>query len=437
VARRLQAGDSLHQFMTPHIALVHTRPSLGVGTGTVTRPAAQVRRDRIGLYVALLLAYPFFEYGRPENPMRIPMLCSCILFGAWLWLPNKKWHPQLGYFFALVVVMCTGILMAMNTPSAVWHTYGLLVTLVGTCIPLMAFVNSVRRITAFVHALLAAFLYVALYAITHNGVGPGWQDENYAATAMSMALPFAYFSIFITRRTIVRVLYATLAGAFMVAVVVSFSRGGFLGLGAALIYCWMRSPRGWPAYLIPSALVLTLVVAATPAYWTEMQSITDMREATIQYRFDLWQIAYRMFEDYPLTGVGPGNFVWNAGDYQSAEQFERYRRSLAASSVTHSLYFELLAELGLAGFSIFLAMLYRNWKDLRFVARVTHDGAGEMQRLACYERAIAGSFVGVLVSGASVSLLYYSHVWLLTAMAVALKEITKRRRSADLCPAKA
>jgi len=41
------------------------------------------------------------------------------------------------------------------------------------------------------------------------------------------------------------------------------------------------------------------------------------------------------------------------------------------------------------------------------------------------------------VSGASVSLLYYSHVWLLTAMAVALKEITKRRRSADLCPAKA
>jgi O-antigen ligase len=412
-------------------------PATPRATPAVTSAAPRVRKEHLGVCVALLLAYPFFEYGRPENPMRIPMLCSVVLFAAWVWYPNKKWQPQLGGFIALIVIMCTGILMAANTPSAVWRTYGLLATFAGTCIPFMTFVNTVRRLTAFIHALLLAFLYVALYAIFHKGMGPGWQDENYAATAMSMALPFAYFSIFIGKRAIEKLLFAVLAGTFIVAVVVSFSRGGLLGLGAALIYCWLRSPKGWPTYVIPSALAITFVLAATPAYWTEMQSITDMKEATIQYRFDLWQIAYRMFEDYPLTGVGPGNFVWHAGDYQSAEQFERYHRSLAGTSVTHSLYFELLAELGLAGFSIFLAILYRNWKDLRFVGRATHGDPGELERLGYYERAIAGSFVGVLVSGASVSLLYYSHVWLLTAMAVALKEVTKRSRSAVPCTARA
>jgi O-antigen ligase len=397
-------------------------PPLRDVRGAIMR-VSRTHKDGIGLYVALLLAYPLFEYGRPENPMRIPMLFSGILFAAWLWHPNKKWHAQIGYLFGLILVMCTGILMAANTPAAVWHTYGLLATLVGTCIPLMYFVDSVRRITAFVHALLLAFLYVALYAIFHNGVGPGWQDENYAAAAMSMAIPFAYFSIFTATRTITKVLYAVLAGIFIVAVVASFSRGGFLGLGAALLYCWLRSPKGRSSYLIPSALAVTLVFAATPAYWTEMESITDMGEATIQYRFDLWQIAYRMFEDYPLTGVGPGNFVWNAGDYQSP----------TATSVTHSLYFELLAEVGLAGFCLFLAILRRNRLDLQVVADVTRDAQGDLRRLGYYERAIAGSFVGVLVSGASVSLLYYSHVWILTAMTVALKETAVRTRSSDPC----
>ena len=90
-------------------------------------------------------------------------------------------------------------------------------------------------------------------------------------------------------------------------------------------------------YLVGPALAATIAVSATPAYWTEMKSIGDMREKTIEFRLDLWTIALRMFEDNPITGVGPGNFVWNAGEDQSSEQFERYQRSLAANAVTHSM----------------------------------------------------------------------------------------------------
>jgi hypothetical protein len=390
------------------------------------------REDRLGFFFPLLLAYPLFEYGRPENPLGIPMILSSLLLLGWLAQGNKRWYPQIWYFFALIALTCVGTLLAVNTYSAFWHTYGLTVTLLGTCVPLMYFATSLRKITFFIYALLAAFVYAALYAITHKGFGPGWQDENYVGVLMSMAFPFAYFSIFIAERVFSRVVFAVAAGLFVAAVVVSFSRGGFLGMAVVLLYCVIRSPKRWPLLLVGPVLAIAIAAFATPQYWSEMETITDPGEKTAELRLDLWKIAFWMFEANPLTGVGPGNYVWNVGDFQSSEQFARYHRSLAASAVTHSLYFELLAELGLVGTILFVATLYRNHRDLRFVDRETREepegasaSARDVRRARYYERALAGSFVGVLACGATVSILYYSHLWILTAMVVALKESTR------------
>jgi O-antigen ligase len=390
------------------------------------------REDRLGFFFPLLLAYPLFEYGRPENPLGIPMILSSLLLLGWLAQGGKRWHPQVWYFFALIALMCVGTLLAVNTHSAFWHTYGVTVTLLGTCVPLMHFATSLRKIAAFIHALLFAFVYAALYAITHDGVGPGWQDENYAATLMSMAFPLAYFSIFIAKRMFTKVALAVAAGVFVAALVVSFSRGGFLGMAVVVLYCVIRSPKRWPLLLVGPALAIAIAVSATPKYWAEMGTISDTREKTAELRLDLWKIALRMFKAHPLTGIGPGNFMWNVEDYQSEEQFIRYHRSLAASAVTHSLYFELLAELGLGGVIVLGATLCRNYADLTFVARNTreeHDGvdafAADLRRARYYERAITGSFVGVLACGATLSILYYSYLWILTAMAVSLKEATR------------
>lgn len=403
------------------------------------------QEERLGFFFPLLLAFPLFEYGRPEHPLGIPMVLSLLLFVGWLADEKKRWHPQVWYFFGLIAVMCVGTLLAVNTPSALWQTYGLTVTLLTTCIPLIHFGTSLRKMTAFIYALLVAFVYAALYAITHEGFGPGWQDENYAAALMSMAFPFAYFSIFVARRMLTKVALVAAAGLFVAAVVVSFSRGGFLGMGAVFLYCVIRSPKRWVLFLIAPVLAVAILAFATPKYWSEMETISDPREKTAQLRLDLWEIALRMFKANPLTGVGPANFVWNVGDYQSEEQFVRYRRSLEASAVTHSLYFELLAELGLLGTILFGATLYSNYADIRFVARKTredHAGGGalasEVRRARYYERAITGSFLGVLVCAATVSMLYYSHVWILTAMAVSLKEVTRElldRREAESEPA--
>jgi O-antigen ligase len=396
------------------------------------------RQDRLGFFFPLLLAYPLFEYCRPEYPLGIPMLLSSLVLVGWLFDANKKWHAQTWCFLALIALMCVGTLLAANTPSALTQTYFMAVTLLGTCVPLIHFATSLRKIRLFINALLWAFVYCALYSITHGGVGPGWQDENYAAALMSMAFPFAYFSIFVAERVLTRMAFAIAAALFVAATVVSFSRGGFLGMAAVLLYCLIRSPKRWPMFLVGPALAIAIAISATPAYWTEMETISDTHEKTAELRLDLWKIAFRMFQANPLTGVGPANFVWNVGDYQSAEQFARYQRSLAATLVAHSLYFELLAELGLAGVIVLGATLYRDAVDLRFVARETteeHESAspcpGDVRRARYYERAIAGSFIGVLVCGGFVSILYYSYLWILTAMAVSLKEVITRLRERD------
>src|SRR5204863_8875374 len=161
-------------------------------------------------------------------------------------------------------------------------------------------------------------------------------------------------------------------------------------------------------------------------------------------RLEFWTIAWRMFVHNPLFGVGPENFRWNVGAYQSVEQLETFGRLLTNSVVVHSTYFEILSELGLVGGALFVTILFRTFKDLRRIRsderlRADAGNAGrrepisgnerlsptDAQQLQYYSLAIMGSLVGYLLPAAFVSFTYFSHFWLLAALAVALNEVAR------------
>jgi len=189
---------------------------------------------------------------------------------------------------------------------------------------------------------------------------------------------------------------------------------------------------------------LLVLMVAGPGYWKEMETISDTKEATADLRLEFWTIAWRMFVHNPLMGVGPGNYRWNIGDYQSVEQLEKFGHPLTNSVVVHSTYFEVLSELGLVGSALFVTILFRTFKDLRRIRsderlRADAGNAGQRepisgnerlsptdsQQLQYYSLAIMGSLVGYLLPAAFVSFTYFSHFWLLIALAVALNEVAR------------
>src|SRR5262249_2025727 len=143
-----------------------------------------------------------------------------------------------------------------------------------------------------------------------------------------------------------------------------------------------------------------------------------IQHGTGEDRLYMWGIGFEMFLHNPIIGVGQGNFPWTFHEYEAGRTRDTKSR---AGRQAHSLYFTLLAELGLAGVIIFGALLWRNFKDAGFIERTVknfgkrqgNEFGGENDRtfLVNLARAFEGSFVGYFVAGIFISTLWYPSFW--------------------------
>src|ERR1044071_2802463 len=157
-----------------------------------------------GLVLHLIVLYLFFDLVRPAFVWHFPKIIAVILVIAWIMKAEKVVRSQIVCFVLFVAILAIDILIAENTYAAVWTTYGMLMLLIGICIPLINFTTTLPKLRYVVNALLGFFLYIAVYAILNAGDGraraAGGQDENYVAAAMNLAIPLAGFS-FIAEKT--------------------------------------------------------------------------------------------------------------------------------------------------------------------------------------------------------------------------------------------
>lgn len=423
----------------------------------ITSSVPAKRLEPLGFPFFLLLLYLVMEYARPVNPMGIPLVISILLFVWWLTLPDKTWSPQIRNFILLLGVIAAMGPFAVNSYSVWWSFRSMAVQLLCICVPLIQLTSSLRRAFAFVPCFLAVMAYVAIYGITHGGFGPGGHigDENDLALALSMALPLSVGGFLLQVSRVRRILSFGCFALIIFATMVTFSRGGFLALGAVLIYSFSLIFKKKPriGFLMVGVLALAGWLYSPPGYWEEIGTITqdsrDTDHGTGALRREYWAVARRMFLDNPVLGVGLGNFTWNVPDYQSTEQLERAGRSYAGN-VAHSLYFTLLAELGIAGQIVFSLILYQAYKDTQVVlrrasgprARPTKDNTlplGEntqthpqlLNMAACYAHAVRAGILGYLVGGAFLSVFGYPHIWLLVALAASLRKATELESARD------
>lgn len=162
--------------------------------------------------------------------------------------------------------------------------------------------------------------------------------------------------------------YAAAAAIFGVGLVISWSRGAWVGFGAAMLAILLFAPR---RRLIGIALVALLLVggigassvglipASLAARFTDFTQdfagfddvrgkvISDENYAILE-RFAHWQAAISMANDSPWLGVGFGNYEVAYPRYE----LMNWRFALGHA---HNYYLNLLAETGVVGLSGYLA----------------------------------------------------------------------------------
>lgn len=194
---------------------------------------------------------------------------------------------------------------------------------------------------------------------------------NSQAWTFNMFLMLALAVILIEKSRPLRSLAVVVAIIQLVALVLSSSRGGWLGTAAGagmMLFIWAFMNRNrlrdaWTRLLRkPIVLVLILVaglVIAALAGWillkqsehpTHGGSITSARTA-------YWGAGLAAFKENPLTGTGPLTMATSFVKTQSTPPFGVYIHA-------HSLIFNVLGETGLLGFGAMLVLLFAGGTQL-------------------------------------------------------------------------
>jgi O-antigen ligase len=396
-----------------------------------------------------LLFYMWLDLIRPSFVWHFPKLLSTALFVTWLAQPDKRIPRQNLLMLLFLGVMIIDIPIAENSFAVVWTSYAMAVLFLGLCLPLVQFINSIARFQVIMHSLMGIFVVIGAWASVHHGYGPaaadGGQDENYVTACMAMGFPLLLYASVSAETKLKKILYLAPIPILLLAVVVAEnpSRGGVLGFIGVIGYMVYYSKKRVMALISVGVLAAIVGLLAGATFWDEIGTTADTDTGTADHRKDLWRIATYMFMSYPLTGIGPNNYRWRIQEFETNEIIEKYGHSLGGTAFTHSLYFELLAELGTAGVILFALIVVRNFRDLAEIKRRVRQimdrepslvsigepiaphlpSAGTLKLLHCYVHGLTASFIAFLVCSAFISTLYYSYFWLFSALIASFKLI--------------
>ena len=334
-------------------------------------------------------------------------------------------------FLGLAFVTCP---LATNWFYAYQFAYGLALTLVGH-FAIVYILRSEQDLRTFLAWLIGIHIYLATkgiqgysdrqfneqgYASTGGVGGSFLGDENDFSLALNIALPLAIYLFRQARTTWSRVCWGVGIVAMLITIVFTFSRGGFVGLAAMALY-WAVTSKTKSKTIGALALATMLVIAvAPPEYWGRIQTITGAEDESVQTRRHYWAAARRMFMASPIWGVGGGNFGVLLPEY--AYEIPAGLLPNQWGRVTHSLYYQLLAEFGLVGVFLIGAVLVLNIRDLRQIRALGRKGrcSGSIEQLA---ECLRLSWVGFLVSGTFISVLSYPHLYYLTALTLVVHRL--------------
>jgi len=341
----------------------------------------------------------------PEGPLsgRLPLLAGLVLCALMAGLPLVT---RGGLSLLILASGLLWLLWALRTPAgpirpiSAWLLGVLAVAVVATGfspVPLAAFKGLLKLLSYLgvyalmrqlleeapqwwnrvVAALLAGELVSSVMAIRQlygdtselarwadpNSVADGTirvygplENPNLLAGYLIPILPLALVALLRWRTWPQRLFAAAALVLGSDALFLSYSRGGWLGmlaaLGSLLLLLVLRQTRSWPPLwrrLFPVLLIATgaalLAVAVTqiePLRIRVLSLVAGRQDSSNNFRINVWMAALAMIQDRPWLGIGPGNTAFNL-------IYPLYQQPKFNALSAYSVPLELLVEGGVPG----------------------------------------------------------------------------------------
>ncbi|MEW6127513.1 MAG: O-antigen ligase family protein [Acidobacteriota bacterium] len=369
--------------------------------------------------IGTLLAYLMTKLTAGERltclPLELLMVFAIALLGI-LFIPiavapQDSFKVLLDVYLKVIIIF----LLMINLLTA-YHRLRSLINLAVIC-------GAALALFAIVSYLNGKFLVQGKIATNRiAGVVAGmFGNPNDLALSLNLLLPLAV-ALALSSRGWKKPFFLICAGLLSIGVIVTFSRGGFLGLVAlSLVLLWKLSRRNRGltilAFLIATGFFLVVMPSGYSNRITTIFSIEEDLTGSAQARRELLTRGVEVAANHLIIGVGMGNFHV----YSIREQ------------VAHNSYLEISAELGVAGLIAYLILIFSPFRSLQRIERQTRKAprgalikgrdAPPEQHAYYFSVALQASFVAYVVCSFFGSVQYLWHIYYLVAYAISLRTI--------------
>jgi len=362
---------------------------------------------------------------------------------AWRQLRQLRF-PLITLVGVLMAIMCLGVPTSLvRSVSAMFILKGFMPNVVLMCL-VAASVRSERDIEWYAKVNVYGAVMYATFVNLFFRVGQDgrlgdlvYYDANDFALIMVCSLPFAVYFLRSPDRRKWRPLGMIALAMFMIGIVKSGSRGGFLALVAVLLYIVLRY-RALPGRVRMTATAAGLVLLVglgSTKYWTMMSSIlhpeSDYNWSGESGRREVWKRGIGYMIHNPVVGVGVRTFPTAEGRLTEEAAAASMQGRGFKWSVAHNSFIETGAELGVPALCIFIAMFGIAMRDMnRLSSPRRYHPPWLGSRVSTLAQMVLGSFVGFVIAGFFVSAEYFSYLYFLFGLSLGLLKLVRLRRTA-------
>lgn len=247
-------------------------------------------------------------------------------------------------------------------------------------------------------------------------------DNNHFAVVVLMGMPLLVYLYRYSLHRFTR--WAVLATLFfsVIAVIATHSRGGFMSMSIVALWIVFNSRRkALGVLLMIGGLVAT--VAFAPSSWSErMNTIKEAGDdMSFMTRVLAWKVSSEIALSRPLTGGGfhavQAQHVWDK--FRESNGLlgfvdTPYRAEVAFAA--HSIYFEILGDLGFVGLGLFLLILANAFVTWFRIRRHVARAGPHLKWASDLAAMVAASLLGYVVGAAALSLGYLEVMYILVML---------------------
>ena len=200
-------------------------------------------------------------------------------------------------------------------------------------------------------------------------------NPNLLAGYLVPAVVFSIVAFFSWQRWMCKALAVVMTAVNGTCLMLTFSRGGWIGLVFGLLtlvlllaHWWsIYLPRFWRTWALPLvlgtaiAVVLLAILVLEPLRDRVTSIFAGRGDSSNNFRINVWMAVLDMIRDRPLLGIGPGNNAFN-------KIYPLYQRPRFSALSAYSIILEVAVETGFIGLAAFLWLIFvtlaQGWRSL-------------------------------------------------------------------------